>query len=325
MTANPASTDVVVEQARTRLQEVIDHIEQVFVGKRQVVEMVLMSLLARGHVLLEDVPGVGKTTLARAVARAIGCEFKRVQFTSDLLPADIVGVNIFDRDASEFRFKQGPVFTNLLLADEINRTTPRTQSALLEAMNEHQVTVDNVTHPLPAPFIVLATQNPLEFAGTYPLPESQMDRFLVRVTIGYPGEEAEASIIRSQGIESMDMGVEPAIQGEQVATLQAEVADQHVSDAVLNYIRDLVGQTRQSPYLSLGVSTRGAIALFRACQSLSWLRGRDHVLPDDVKELFLPVCGHRVMVRGLQDGAAERREKAENALRELLQTTAVPL
>ena len=327
MTVNPSaqSSEPIETDNQQRLGAVIDRIEEIFVGKREAVELTLVALLAQGHILLEDVPGVGKTTLARAVARALGCAFKRVQFTSDLLPADILGVSVFDRESSTFRFRQGPVFTNLLLADEINRTTPRTQSALLEAMNEQQVTVDDITHPLPAPFVVLATQNPLEFSGTYPLPESQMDRFLVRVTIGYPDEAAEEAIIRSLGFRDAAEVVEPTLDAEQVVALQNEVAMIAVADPVLAYIQTLVRETRSSPYLSLGVSTRGAIALYRACQAFAWLRGRDHVLPDDVKALYLPVCSHRVMAKGVQDGASERRQKADNALREILQTTAVPL
>lgn len=308
-----------------RLQAMIGAIERLFVGKREAVELTIIAMLAQGHVLFEDVPGVGKTTLARAVAYALGCSFKRVQFTSDLLPADIVGVSVYDRTTSRFSFRPGPVFANLLLADEINRTTPRTQSALLEAMNEQQVTVDDTTHPLPRPFMVLATQNPLEFSGTYPLPESQLDRFLVRVTIGYPAPEVERAIIRSLGYRDVAEAIEPVLDAAEVAAMQERVVRVRASDPVLDYLQRLVAETRQSSYLQLGVSTRAAIALYRACQARAYLHGRDHVIPDDVKALFIPVCGHRAMVKSFHDGAVERRLEAENVLREILDGTPLNL
>jgi len=283
------------------------------------------ALLAQGHVLFEDVPGVGKTTLARAMSYALGCQFQRVQFTSDLLPADIIGVSVFNRDSSSFDFKRGPVFTNLLLADEINRTTPRTQSALLEAMNEGQVSVDGTTYDLPKPFMVLATQNPLEFAGTYPLPESQMDRFLLRVSIGYPSAEVERTIIESRGFQGVEETVKPAVTGEQVAAMQGRVANVRAAEPVLDYLQRLVAGTRDNPYLSLGVSTRGAIALHRACQARAFLQGRDHVLPDDVKALFGSVCGHRVMSKRYHESPAERRSEADAVLAELLERTPLAL
>ncbi len=314
----------VAEEAE-RLGSLMDAIEVLFRGKRRAVEHTVVALLAGGHVLFEDVPGVGKTTLARTVARALGCTFQRIQFTSDLLPADIVGVEIFHRDRAAFEFKPGPIFANLVLADEINRTTPRSQSALLEAMNEGQVTVDNTTHPLPRPFMVLATQNPLEFAGTYPLPESQLDRFLLRVTIGYPEADVEREIIRTAGFRDLVPEVQPVMDAAAVARLQGLVGAVHVSEPVLDYLQGLVAGTRASGYLSLGVSPRGAIALYRAAQARALVAGRAHVLPDDVKELFIPVCGHRVQVRALRDGPAERRREAEQVLGELLETTPVPL
>ncbi len=314
-----------VAEEAARLSALMDAIEVLFRGKRRAVEHTVVALLAGGHVLFEDVPGVGKTTLARTVARALGCTFQRIQFTSDLLPADIVGVEIFHRDRAAFEFKPGPIFANLVLADEINRTTPRSQSALLEAMNEGQVTVDNTTHPLPRPFMVLATQNPLEFAGTYPLPESQLDRFLLRVTIGYPEASVEREIIRTAGFRELVPDVQPVMDAASIARLQGLVGACHVSEPVLDYLQALVASTRASGYLSLGVSPRGAIALYRAAQARALIAGRGHVLPDDVKELFLPVCGHRVQVRALRDGPAERRREAEQVLGELLETTPVPL
>jgi MoxR-like ATPase len=314
-----------IEQAVARLQALVASVETLFRGKREAVELTVVALLAQGHVLFEDVPGVGKTTLARTVAKALGCSFKRVQFTSDLLPADIIGVSIFDRETSQFQFRPGPIFANIVLADEINRTTPRSQSALLEAMNIGQVTVDNVTHQLPAPFIVLATQNPLEFGGTYPLPESQLDRFLLRVTIGYPARDVERAIIQTMGFGDAAARVASVLDAEEVLALQRRVAQVAVADPVMDYLQAVVEQTRQTPYLHLGVSTRGAISYYRACQARALLAGRDFVLPDDVKALFLPVCGHRVMVKSFHDSHAERRREADNVLGEILETTPVPL
>ncbi len=307
------------------LAGMIETVERLFVGKREAVEFTVTALLAQGHVLFEDVPGVGKTTLARSMSHALGCQFQRVQFTSDLLPADILGVSVFNRDSTSFDFKRGPIFTNLLLADEINRTTPRTQSALLEAMNEGQVSVDGTTYELPKPFMVLATQNPLEFAGTYPLPESQMDRFLLRVSIGYPTAEVERAIIESRGFRGVEASVKPVVTGEQVAAMQERVAEVRASEPVLDYLQRLVAGTRDNPYLSLGVSTRGAIALHRACQARAYLHGRDHVLPDDVKTLFSPVCSHRVMSKRYHESPAERRSEADAVLAELLERTPLTL
>ena len=321
-----ASTGVDPRRADAqRLDAMVEAIEHLFVGKREAVELTIIAMLAQGHVLFEDVPGVGKTTLARAVARALGCSFRRIQFTSDLLPADIVGVSVFNRDESQFEFRRGPVFANLVLADEINRTTPRTQSALLEAMNEQQVTVDDRTWPLARPFMVLATQNPLEFAGTYPLPESQLDRFLVRVTIGYPSAEVERNIIESLGFRDVAESIEPTMTAADVEAMQERVVAVEASAPVVDYLQRLVAETRSSPYLNLGVSTRGAIAMYRAAQARAYMSGRDHLLPDDVKGLFVPVCSHRVMVKSAHDAPGERRQEAENVLHEILDSTAVPL
>ena len=322
-TSTPAAGDITSDGAR--LRAAVDAIEHAFVGKREAIEYTLIAMLARGHVLFEDVPGVGKTTLARSVARAMGCSFKRIQFTSDLLPADIVGVTVYDREAGHFDFRRGPIFSQVVLADEINRTTPRTQSALLEAMNERQVTVDDTTYPLDKPFMVMATQNPLEFSGTYPLPESQLDRFLVRITIGYPAPEVEREILRTMGKVDMVTRVDPVLDAESILAMQGRVADVSASDPVLDYLSRLVEETRKSPYLSLGVSTRGALSFHRACQGRAYLHGRDHLLPDDLKALFLPVCSHRVMVTNHHEGPAERRREADNVLREILETTQVPL
>lgn len=275
---------------------VVANVERVIVGKRAAIELLVVALLCDGHVLLEDVPGVGKTMLARALAISLGGSFKRLQCTPDLLPNDVTGVSVYNQKSGEFEFRPGPVLVNVLLADELNRATPRTQSALLECMGEHQVTVDGVTRPLPRPFIVLATENPIEYEGTFPLPEAQLDRFLMRLRLGYPSLEEERQIVlnlrRRHPIESIGQVVEAA----QVTELQARVWDVHVDDTVHDYILRLVQATRQHPDLALGASPRGTIALYKAAQALAALRGRDYVLPDDVKRLAGPVLEHRLIV-----------------------------
>jgi MoxR-like ATPase len=303
----------------------IDVIGGMFRGKRDVVELSIVGLLAEGHLLFEDVPGVGKTTLAKALASALGCSFQRIQFTSDLLPSDVLGVSIYEPQKGTFHFNKGPVFANLVLADEINRTTPRSQSSLLEVMNERQVTIDRTTHTLPRPFMVMATQNPLEFTGTYPLPESQMDRFIMRLSIGYPSPEVERDVILARGFEMPDSGLEPVLQAEDVIALQQQVKDVKLGDRCMAYLQRLVGKTRESPYLSLGVSVRGAISLSRAAQSLAFVRGREYVLPDDIKYLFVAVCGHRVIPKNFHDSVVERRRDIDNVLGEMLDSTEVPV
>jgi MoxR-like ATPase len=308
-----------------KLATLVDNIESVFRGKRDVVELAVIGLVAEGHLLLEDVPGVGKTTLSKALARSLGCKFSRIQFTSDLLPSDVLGISIFDKEKNEFHLRKGPIFSNIVLADEINRTTPRSQSALLEAMNERQVTIDNTTHTLPGPFMVLATQNPLDFAGTYPLPESQMDRFTLRLEIGYPDPAVEREIVKARGFAISADSIEPVLTSDDVLAIQAASREVTLSDAVLDYLQELVGRTRRSPYLSLGVSIRGAISLSRAAQAKALLAGRDYVLPDDVKELFVAVCAHRVMVKSFHDNANDRRREAENILGDIWDKTPVPV
>ena len=308
-----------------KLTTLVDNIESVFRGKREVVELAVIGLVAEGHLLLEDVPGVGKTTLSKALAHSLGCEFSRIQFTSDLLPSDVLGISIFDKDTSEFVLRKGPIFSNIVLADEINRTTPRSQSALLEAMNERQVTIDNTTHPLPGPFMVIATQNPLDFAGTYPLPESQMDRFALRLEIGYPDPAVEREIVKARGFDNSAEAMTPVLSADDVLQVQAASREVTLSDAVLDYLQELVGRTRKSPYLSLGISIRGAISLSRTAQAKALLAGRDYVLPDDVKELFVPVCAHRVMVKSFHDNASDRRREAENVLGDIWDKTPVPV
>ncbi|MDJ0973052.1 MAG: MoxR family ATPase [Planctomycetota bacterium] len=299
------------------------NIQSVFVGKPEVVRLLLTGLLAGGHVLLEDVPGVGKTVLAKAIARSMHGDFRRVQFTPDLLPSDILGVAIYDQASGRFEFKPGPVFTHVLVADEINRATPRTQSALLEAMNDFQVTVDRTTHPLPAPFFVVATQNPYEFEGTYPLPESQLDRFLLRVRVGYPTLDNEREIVRAQKTAHPLESLEPVLTSAQVRALQQAARAVKLEDSVLDYALQVTRATRESKHLSLGVSPRGSLALTRAAQAHALIQGRDYVLPDDVKSLAVAVLAHRVMsnVPG-GEGTADEREKI---IRDVVETLEVPV
>ena len=277
-------------------QTVITNVEQVILGKTLEIERILVALLCGGHVLLDDVPGTGKTMLARAIAITLGGEFRRIQFTPDLLPNDVTGVTIYNQKKSEFEFRPGPVFTNILLADEINRATPRTQSALLEAMSEAQVSADGIAQPLPSPFIVMATQNPVEFEGTFPLPEAQLDRFTMRITIGYPSLDEEHNVLDGQQHGHPINDLKRATSLDHLVDLQRDLGNVHVDRTVTNYLLRLVRATRTLPEVALGASTRGALALHRASQALAALRGRDFVLPDDVKELATSILGHRILV-----------------------------
>ena len=273
------------------------NVEKVIRGKSEVVQFAVAALLARGHILLEDVPGVGKTTLAHAIARSMSLQFQRIQFTSDLLPADIVGVTIFNQDAQEIEFVPGPVFTNVLLADEINRATPKSQSALLEAMSEGIITIEKRRLPLPDPFLVIATQNPVEHVGTYPLPESQLDRFLMRLTIGYPNQSDEKKLLRAGGAQDALEHLTPVLEEQEVRDLQEEVARIHMNEALVDYLMLIVNTTRSHPEIALGVSTRGALTYFRTCQALAMVNGRDFVIPEDVKRLAGPVLSHRILMK----------------------------
>jgi MoxR-like ATPase len=312
--------------ATNRLAELQRSISRVVKGKEEVIQTALVSLLARGHLLVEDVPGVGKTTLAHAIARSFACSFQRIQFTSDLLPGDVIGVSVYNPVTQEFEFKPGPVFANIVVADEINRTTPKTQSALLEAMNESQITVDNHTYPLPNPFLVLATQNPIEHHGTYPLPESQLDRFLMRIRMGYPERASEKEIIRNNANgQSASEQIQPIMDAADVLAMQASVSRVKVDDSLLDYALDIIERTRQAEQLSLGVSPRGAVMLHRAAQARAFLEGRDYCLPDDFKRLVVPVFAHRVVVSSRYVSTQKKSEQAEAILREIVETTRVPL
>ncbi len=310
------------DRPELRCQQIVAAVEQVFVGKREVVELVMIAVLARGHVLFEDVPGVGKTTLARTFAHVLGLTHNRIQFASDLLPADIVGVGIYDQETRQFEFKPGPVFCHVLLADEINRTTPRTQSALLEAMAEARATVDGVTHDLPRPHLVLATQNPREFHGTFPLPESQLDRFLVRTSVGYLEADAEMALIARHGAPAQLP--EPAADATVVEQLIASAEAVRVAPEVLSYLHALVQATRNHRALELGLSTRAAIGLYRAVQARALVKGRTFATPDDIQQLFVPVANHRVVLAGLA-GQAGERTAVESVLHQIVESVPAPV
>jgi MoxR-like ATPase len=318
-------SDSVAANSAERVELLQSAIERVIRGKPEVVRLALVTLLAGGHLLIEDVPGVGKTTLAHALARALDCEFQRIQFTSDLLPSDVIGLSIYNQHDSLFEWKPGPIFANIVLADEINRTTPKTQSALLEAMAERHVTVEGITHALPQPFMVLATQNPIEHHGTYPLPESQLDRFMLRLRIGYPGAADEKLILRDrEHAEPLD-DMQAVMSAQDILELQGAVSDVSVDDAIVDYLMRIVAATRSSEMLDLGVSPRGTLSLFRAAQALALTEERSYCLPDDIKRLVVPVFAHRLTVSSRYSSAMRRSEEAEAVLLEIMKTISVPL
>src|SRR5262245_55434896 len=300
------------------------NVSQVVKGKPQAVELALTCLLARGHLLIEDGPGVGKTTLARALARSVGGTFHRIQFTSDLLPSDIIGVSVFNQETGRFEFKPGPLFANVVLADEINRTTPRTQSSLLEAMSESAVSVDSHTYPLEQPFFVVATQNPQEHFGTYPLPESQMDRFLLRIRMGYPALDDERRVLTSGGDDPVG-SLRPVVTPAEVCALQDHVDDVRVDAALTEYTLAVVTESRRSPFLALGISPRGAKAWYRGAQAHALVAGRDYVTPDDLKELAQAALAHRIVLASTQDSLGRAREEAERVIADILDRIPVPL
>ena len=311
-----------MQQVQSFIHPIVDNIEKVIIGKREAIELIMVALLCEGHVLLEDVPGSGKTMLARSVAISLGSSFKRLQCTPDLLPNDVTGVSIFNQKLGEFEFRQGPVFVNILLADEINRATPRTQAALLEAMQEQQVTVDGETRSLPRPFLVLATQNPVEYEGTFPLPEAQLDRFLMRLSLGYPNAVDERQILINLWREHPITHLGKVVNGLELLDLQKAVWDVHVDETLQDYIVSLVGATREHPDLALGVSPRGSLALFKAAQAFAAVRGRDHVRPDDIKYLVQVTLAHRLIVK---PDAELRGRSANSILDEILEKTPLNL
>jgi MoxR-like ATPase len=294
-------------------------------GKEDAIQLALITLLARGHLLIEDVPGVGKTTLAQALAKSFHCSFQRIQFTSDLLPSDVLGVSVYNPENREFEFRPGPIFANVVLADEINRTTPRTQSALLEAMNESQVSMDGKTQPLPQPFFVVATQNPVEHHGTYPLPESQLDRFLMRIKMGYPSHETEREILRKRIGEDPLQSLEPVADLSEVLAMQEAVNHIKVDSSLHDYALGIVNRTRKTEQLALGVSPRGTLMLQRAAQARAFLDGRDYCLPDDFKQLAVPVFAHRVVASSRHASLQKKSETTESVLREIVESVSVPL
>ena len=313
----PVSTELV-----SRLQR---SIQSVIRGKDEVIQLALVTLFSRGHLLIEDVPGVGKTTLAQSLARSFNCAFHRIQFTSDMLPSDVIGVSIFSQGTQLFEFRPGPIFANVVLADEINRTTPKTQSALLEAMNEYQVTVDNRTFALPQPFMVMATQNPIEHHGTYPLPESQLDRFLMRVKMGYPSAESEKEILSNFAASEPLANIEPVMTAEEVIEIQQAVRRVTVDEQLINYTLAIVEKTRRHEFLSLGVSPRGSMSLYRAAQALAVIEGRNYCIPDDFKRLALPVFAHRCVVSSRYVSTLKKVDQSEAMLQEIVESIPVPL
>jgi MoxR-like ATPase len=309
----------------SRAAQLESALRKVIRGKDDIVRLTLVSVLARGHLLIEGVPGVGKTTLGQALARALDCSFQRIQFTSDMLPSDVLGITIYSAMEQQFEFKRGPVFTNILLADEINRTTPKTQSALLEAMNENQVTMDSTSHPLPQPFVVIATQNPVEHHGTYPLPESQLDRFIMRVRMGYPDGQAEREILRAKAGTAQLEHLRPVLSGAELLEMQHAVTQVKVDDSLVGYALEIVRHTRESQQLSLGVSPRGSQMLYRAAQAMAFLEGRTFCIPEDFKPLVVPVFAHRIAVSGLHSSTLKKAEQAEMVMQEIVDSTPVPI
>ena len=318
--AEAATTDTT-----TQITRLIENVDKIIFGKHDVVKLCVVGLLARGHLLIEDVPGIGKTTLAQGLARSIDCQFNRIQFTSDMLPADILGVSVLDPATNDFVFRPGPIFGNIVLADEINRTPPKTQSALLEAMSEFQVSVDGQPRELPLPFLVLATQNPIEYEGTYTLPEAQLDRFLLRIEIGYPEEDDEVRIMRRHNTAEALRELKPVATASEVVALQRSVNEVLVDDSVARYMRALVQATREHPSVRLGASPRGALSLFEACQAYALVEGRDYVTPEDVKKMAVPVLSHRMLVKSQGGNRLGTSRERAMLIQEMLEQIPVPV
>ena len=310
-----------LENARSTAQLIVDNVKRVILGKEEAIELGVIALMCQGHVLIEDVPGVGKTMLARSIARSAGCTFKRIQFTPDLLPTDVTGVSIFNQKTSEFEFREGPIIAQIVLADEINRATPKTQSSTLEAMEERQVTVEGITHYVPNPFMVMATQNPIEYEGTFPLPEAQLDRFFVLIKLGYPTLDEEIAIIEGQQQAHPIETLQAVTSAEEILELQKATREIYVDDLIKRYIVNIVETTRHHDDISLGSSPRGSISLFRGAQALALIRGRDYALPDDVKALAVPVISHRLIVSA---AARMRGVNASDVMASIVESVAVP-
>jgi MoxR-like ATPase len=310
-----------MSNVQTVAKAICDNVEKVIIGKRNAIELSVVGLLCQGHLLIEDVPGVGKTMLARSLSKSIGCTFRRIQFTPDMLPSDVTGVSIFNQQTREFEFREGPVFAQIVLSDEINRATPKTQAALLEAMEERQVTVDGVTRPLSRPFLVLATQNPIEYEGTFPLPEAQLDRFMLRIHLGYPAASDEVAMLDSQQFKHPVEQIEQVVDSQSLLNAQEEIKSVHVDDKIKAYVVELMTQTRKHPEVSLGASPRGSLVLYRTAQARASIAGRDYVIPDDIKALA-PVClAHRMIV---SPSARIKDITAESILADILNSVPVP-
>ncbi len=322
---NPLTDPRITPAYLEHVQRLAEAMGQVIKGKPEAIRMTLVTLLSGGHLLIEDIPGIGKTTLGQTLAKSISCSFHRIQFTSDLMPSDITGVSIWNAKEQEFVFKPGPVFSNIVLADEINRATPKTQSALLESMSEFQVSVDNNTYELPKPFMVIATQNPSEHYGTYPLPESQMDRFFMRIRLGYPDESKEREIIRQQEFEHPIKRVQSVLERSELVLLQEQVKNVLVEEEILTYLLKIVNATRQSPLISVGCSPRGSLYYFRAAQAMAFLNDRDYVIPDDVKGLAIPLLAHRILLKSSTVFHENRAEEAERVIKQIVESVPVPL
>jgi MoxR-like ATPase len=314
-----------ISEVNDKIKHLQDNIEKVIVGKSDVIQKVLVALLARGHLLIEDVPGVGKTSLAQSLSKSLNLLFKRIQFTSDILPTDITGVSIYDQKDMEFKFRPGPLFANLVLADEINRAAPKAQSALLEAMNDNQVSVDNLTHKLPEPFMVIATQNPVEYHGTYPLPESQLDRFMMKIKMGYPSGSYEKKMLieRTNGLKKVT--IDPVFNAGELIDMQKMVEKVKIEDSLINYMVSIITASRESKYLGLGVSPRGGLIFQQAVRAHALLEGRDYAIPDDFKDLAVPILAHRVIVDARKGSYQRRSEDAEIIIQEIVNSIPVPI